>query len=332
MSMGRPRKSNKHLPARMYPKHGAFYFVDAGNKWHWLGRTLAEAHRRYADFCPGPDVVKTMNDLADKYQREVVPGYGIKTQKNKAKELGRIRAVFGHMPLADIAARGIRAFRDKLGQRHGNEWLKPVLANRTLGTLSHMLTTAMEWNILETNPCQGVRRAPEPKRTRYVEDHEFWAVHKECPPMLQLVMELALLTGLRREDLLNLTRDSVTSKGLLVHTGKTGKSLIFDWTDALREVIRKAQAISPQVRRVIICNRQGKKYTPDGFSSVWGRFRQRALDSGALKESFRFNDIRSKSVSDDVDIGKASNRLGHTSQRMTEAYYLRAPKKVRPLR
>ena len=151
MPMGRPRKSNKHLPARMYRKHGALYFVDADNKWHRLGRTLAEAYRRYADFCPGTDVVKTMNDLADKYQLEVIPGYGIKTQKNKAKELERIRAVFGHMPLADITARGVRAFRDKLGQKKGNEWLKLVLANRTLGTLSHMLTTAMEWNILAAN-------------------------------------------------------------------------------------------------------------------------------------------------------------------------------------
>ncbi len=332
MSMGRPRKSNKHLPARMYQKHGAFYFVAADGKWHWLGRTLAEAHRRYADFCPGPDVVKTMNDLADKYQLEVIPGYGIKTQKNKAKELERIRLVFGHMPLADITARGIRAFRDKLGQRRGTEYQKPFLVNRTLGSLSHIFTMACEWNIVETNPCRGVLRAKEPKRTRYVEDHEFWAVHKECSPMQQLAMELALLTGLRREDLLNLTRDSVTDKGLLVHTGKTGKSLIFDWTGALREVISKAQAISPQVRRAIICNGQGKGYTPNGFSGIWARARKRALDSGELKERFRFNDIRTKSASDDADIGKASNRLGHTSQRMTELHYIRSPKKVSPLR
>ena len=85
MAMGRPRKSNKHLPARMYQKHGAFYFVDVDNKWHWLGRTLAEAHRRYADFCPGTDAVRTMNDLANKYQIEVIPSYRVKGQKNKAK-------------------------------------------------------------------------------------------------------------------------------------------------------------------------------------------------------------------------------------------------------
>ena len=145
-------------------------------------------------------------------------------------------------------------------------------------------------------------------------------------------MELAWLTGLRREDLLNLTRDSVTDEGLLVHTSKTDKPLLFIWSDELREVIRKAQAMPPQVRRVIICNRQGKKYTPDGFSAVWRRARQRALDSGELKESYRFNDLRSKSASDDADVDRASQRLGHTSRQTTERFYIRTPKKVHPLR
>ncbi len=195
MPMGRPRKLNKHLPARMYPKHGAYYFVDADNKWHRLGVTLAEAYRGYAEFCPGSDVVKTMNDLADKYQREVIPSYPVKGQKNKAKHIERIRAVFGHMPVVDVSPKHVRAFRDKLGQRKGRGWLKPTLANRTIGTLSHMLTMAVEWSIVEANPCRDILRPPEPKRTRYIEDHEFWAVHKECPPTHQLVMELSLLTG-----------------------------------------------------------------------------------------------------------------------------------------
>lgn len=332
MAMGRPRILDKHLPARMYRKHGAYYFVDADNKWHWLGVSLAEAYRGFAEFCPDTAVVKTMNDLADKYQREVIPSYPVKGQKNKAKHIERIRAVFGRMPLDDIAPKHVRAFRDKLGKRKGREWLKPTLANRTLGTLSHMFTMAVEWDIVEANPCRDVLRPPEPKRTRYVEDHEYWAVHKECPPMHQLVMELAWLTGLRREDLLNLTRDSVTDGGLLAHTSKTDKPLLFMWSDELREVIRKAQAIPPQVRRVIICNRQGEKYTPDGFSAVWRRARQRALNSGELKESYRFNDLRSKSASDDADVDRASNRLGHTSRQTTERFYIRTPKKVEPLR
>ena len=33
------RKSNHHLPARMYEKNGGFYFVDPARKWHFLKGT-----------------------------------------------------------------------------------------------------------------------------------------------------------------------------------------------------------------------------------------------------------------------------------------------------
>ncbi len=332
MGVGRQRRKDKHLPARVYLKHGAYYFVDLENKWHRLGVSLGEAYHALAKFCPDDNPIKTMNDLVDRYQREVIPSYPIKRQKDKGKHMERIRAALGHMPIEDITSGVVRVFRDKVGERAGRHWNKPALANRTLGTLSHILSMACEWNIMQANPCRDVKRPEEPKRTRYVEDVEFWEVHKYCPPMHQLAMELALLTGLRREDLLNLTRDSITDDGLLVHTGKTDKPLLFQWTDDLRKVIRQALAVKPQVRRHIICNRQGKGYTPTGFSAIWRRARIRAMEKGKLLESFRFNDLRAKSASDDENVETASQRLGHTSRQTTERFYIRTPRIVRPLR
>jgi len=195
-----------------------------------------------------------------------------------------------------------------------------------------MFSMAVEWDIAESNPCRDVTRPPEPKRTRYVTDDEFWAVHKHCPPQHQIAMEMALLTGLRREDILTLTRESITDEGLLVQTSKTDKALLFQWTEELEKVIKKAWVIPPRVRRHIICNRQGKGYTPDGFSAVWRRARNRALESGDLGESYRFNDLRSKSASDDTDVDRASRRLGHTNRQTTEQFYILTPRNVQPLR
>jgi len=45
--------------------------------------------------------------------------------------------------------------------------------------------------------------------------------------MQQIAMDLALLTGLRRNDILKLDRDAMTEGGLLVHTNKMGKPLLF---------------------------------------------------------------------------------------------------------
>lgn len=330
--MGRRRRKDKHLPVRVYRKHGAYYFVDLDKKWNRLGVSLGEAYHALAKFCPDDDPVKTMDDLASRYQKEVIPSYAIKRQKDKAKHMERIRAALGHMPLEDVTAGVIRQFRDKVGQRAGRDWNKPALANRTLGTLSHMFSMACEWDIVQANPCRDVKRPPEPDRTRYVEDWEFWEVHKFCPEAQQIGMELALLTGLRLGDILALTRDSIKDQGLLVHTSKTDKPLLFQWTDDLLSVIERAKAIRPQVRRHLICTRQGKGYTSNGFSVIWRRARDRAIERGDLQESYRFNDLRAKSASDDFDIERASQRLGHTSRQTTEQFYIRTPRIVKPLR
>ena len=316
----------------MYWQNGAYYFVDHQNKWHRLGTDLGDSLRAYADFCPDTEKVVTISDLVGRYQREILPGYSVKHQKDKAPHLDRILDVFGEMHVDDVRPKHIRAFRDDLGERWGRIWKKAALANRTLATLSHMFTMAVEWEVVERNPCKEVRRPPESKRTRYIDDAEFWAVHANCPPMHQIAMELALLTGLRREDVLKLTRDNVTPAGLLVHTGKTDKALLFEWTDELRAVIKRAQAEPPQVRKPIICNKQGKRYTGGGFAAIWQRARHKALDSGELAETYRFHDLRAKSASDDSDLGRASQRLGHTATQVTERHYIRTPRKVSPLR
>ena len=330
--MGRRRKRDKHLPRRMYWRHGAYYFVDKGNVWHRLGAELGDSLRAYADFCPSSKKVVTISDLVGRYQREILPGYSVKHQKDKAPHLARILDVFGDMHVDDVRPKHIRAFRDDLGERRGRTWVKAALVNRTLATLSHMFTMATEWDVVDTNPCKDVQRPQEPERTRYVENAEFWAVHARCPPMHQMAMELALLTGLRREDILKLTRDNITDAGLLVHTGKTDKDLLFEWTDELRSVVKRAWAEPPQVCRALICNRQGKRYTPDGFSAIWRRARKRALKSGELTETYRFNDLRAKSASDDSDLSRASQRLGHTTLQTTQQHYIRTARRVQPLR
>ncbi len=332
MAVGRRRRKDKHLPHRVYRRRGSYYFVDKDGKWHRLGVELADAYRNLAEFCPRSDALETVQDLADRYRAEMLPSYTVKRQKDKAKHLDRIQAVFGHMQLSEVKPINIRAFRDKLGQRRGRGWERPALANRTIGTLSHMFTMAVEWGAADSNPCREIKRAAEPDRTRYVTDEEFWAVHTYCPPMIQIVMELALLTGLRRDDILSIARDQVTEEGLYVPTSKTGKPLLFEWTESLRELIDRALAINPRVRRYVICNRQGQRYTPDGFSAIWRRARAKALDKGEVAENYRFNDLRAKSASDDADADRASKRLGHTSLETTEKFYIRTPKRVFPLR
>jgi integrase len=197
--------------------------------------------------------------------------------------------------------------------------------------LSHAFTKAIEWGAADRNPCREVRKFSERKRDRYVEDWEYDAVYALAGPMMRITMDLAVLTGLRRGDLLKLTRDNLVDDGILVQTSKTGKPLLIEWSDELRDVIARAKKIKPQVRPTLICNRQGKQYTGQGFAANWQRLIKHALEKEAIKQSFRFHDLRAKSASDDT-LEAATLRLGHVNASLTERVYRRKPRRVKPLR
>jgi hypothetical protein len=331
MRVGRTRTKDKGLPKRVYKRHGAYYFVNHAGKWIRLGVSLGEAYRALAQLVEvGP--VETINDLCDRYDREVLLTYREKERQGRLPHLARIRAVMGAMQPAALTGTNVRAFRDKLGERHGLTWGRPQLALKGLMVLSHMFSWACEWGIVSSNPCTGVQRPPQPKRDRCPTDDEFEAVYARCSPMHQIAMDLAVLMGLRREDILAIDRASETDDGVLVNTGKTDKPLLFLWTDELRAVFKRAWSERPQVRRALICKRNGKRYTGDGFSKIWKRAHDRALKAGELERPYRFNDLRAKSASDDSSLARASSRLGHTSTETTERHYIRTPRKVEPLR
>jgi integrase len=146
-------------------------------------------------------------------------------------------------------------------------------------------------------------------------------------------MDLAVLTGFRPGDLLALTRQSLTDDGIEIETRKTGKRILIEWSEALRSTVKRALAEAPQVRQHIICNKQGKAYTVDGFNTIFYRRMSELVknrDSG-LTERFQFRDLRAKSASDDT-AEAASKRLGHADPKITERVYRRKAERAKPLR
>ena len=136
--MGRRRKRNSHLPARVYESHGAYYFVDVVGRWHNLGRTLPEMYRHLADLVEDRPL-QTMRDLFQKYRFEVLPQKAPRTQIEDARYLTRLDKVFGKMLPGDILARHIYAYR------HVREHAGKTTANHELGVLKHVFTKAVEW-------------------------------------------------------------------------------------------------------------------------------------------------------------------------------------------
>jgi integrase len=321
--MGRIKKHNRHLPRGMSLEWGTYYFRGPDRKRLSLGRDFADAMRKYGElFRDAP--LTTFGAVLDRYLQQVTPKKAERTQVDERGYIGKLRVVFGNMPPRTITPKMVAELRDRLELKSG-----PVQSNHHLKTIKHVFKKAVEWGVLPANPAREVARAEVKQRERYVDDDELAKVYAVAPPMVQVAIDLAVLTGLRRGDLLALTKDQLKDDGIHVRTAKTKRGLIISYSPELTDVLEKAKLLEPRFRQHVIATRRGKRYTGHGFSTVWQKAMKKALPKG---QRFTFNDLRSKSASDTTDLAEASARLGHTTTSVTKRHYVRKPATVKPLR
>lgn len=340
-------KENTGLPARWVHKHGAYYYLPPpavrhlwdGKSWFLLGRTLPEAFKTWGERAGAPERIATIGALLDRYSLQMVPTKAPKTQTENRRALVRLRKVFGHMALLDIEPQHIYQYVDKRGAR--------TAAHREIEVLSHAFTKAVEWGSIKKHPFKGeVRLQGEKPRTRYVEDWELLAV-LGLPPLrkkgsvaaIQCYIQLKLLTGLRRGDLLRLRSSDCSSDGIEVRTSKTGKPVVYEWTSELRAAIDAALAIRPvDISPWLFCNKRGQCYVnaatgeARGWSSMWQRFMARALAETAVTERFTEHDLRAKVASDAESLERARQLLAHADSKITQRVYRRKPERIKPVR
>jgi integrase len=326
-AMGKPRQSRKDLPARVYQKHGAYYFVDVANKWHPLGKDYGAAMQKWAAMVQPAIGKQRMGAVMDAYIKEQLPARKPRTQKDYLSSITMLRPVFGEMWPEDIEPKHIYAY-----MRLRNA---PVRANRDVAVMSNVMNQAIRIGLVNASPCKQVRRNEEHPRTREVLDSEIVAFLPHCPAWLQAYIRLKLLTGLRQGDMLNIRLDQLREDGLFIQTGKRGKRLLFTWTPALREAIDTIKALRHRITSLYLVNseRDGTKLSARGFKSAWARAMAKAMEAHSLIETFAENDLRAKVASEAVELGQnATAMLGHSSDAVTKRHYERGTRKVEPLR
>ena len=321
MPMGRRRQHRRDLPERGYFRHNAYYFVARNGEWIWLARDRAIALKKYADINASP-IAGGMAAIIERHMREVTPTKAPRTQQNNAREIIPLKRVFGHMEPGEITSQDIYAYMD----------MRPrIAANREVALLSRIFRYAIRWGLATDNPCRQVTRNPERPRRRHIEDHEFAAVYETATPVIRCAMDIARLTGLRLGDILRLNeREHIRDEGVYIETGKTGKRLLIEWTDNLRDAIARARSLRGSVRSIyLIANQEGQSYTVSGFESLWQRIMAKAISSGKLAERFHFHDLRAFAAH---RAENPSELLGHDDPRTTSRIYRRGPRRVKPAR
>jgi integrase len=152
----------------------------------------------------------TVNDVIDRWLSEHAKVHlKQSTIKNALARLDRnIRPRFGALKIGDIN-------RDRIKQWHAAMGKSPTEANRALAYLSSVLSMAVrDWDLLPSNPCFGIRRFKQAKRSRYLNDDELKRLgealyHYEMMGTPQqraatLAVRLLLFTGCRPSEILGL--------------------------------------------------------------------------------------------------------------------------------
>lgn len=329
--MVRPRKKHSPWPECIYKKHGAFYFVKGG-KWTRLGKTEAEMYKALAKLKGQVKAEAGMKALFDRYEKEVLAKKHKKTKDEQVKQMALLRKVFEKMEPAGVMTKHVAQYLDKRGAT------APVSANREIALLSHVFRKAIRWGIASVNPCTGVERNEEVSRDRYVQDWEFAAVYGKAPEHIQILMDLAYITGQRQADLIGIRLSDLTDDGILFKQAKTGMKICVEWSDALQAVVNRAKAQKKEIQSMyLVSNKKGQKYTSSGIQTAWQRLMADCTATEdkdgnkvtpVLEERFTFYDLRAKARSD----GEDKRLLGHANPDAMARTYQRKAVKVKPVK
>lgn len=314
----------------MYLRRGKYYFDNpTTGKWESLGDDIATAMAKYGQIVGPVWSGRTIGDVIDRYRTRVLPlKRSAQTRSDQARELDRLKAWCGHMlPDALTAPMCARYLEDRV-REDGRP--APTAARHEVSLLGHVFAKAIVWGVATLNPVRALERQRKNRAGRYVTHDEMAALKAMCTERMQIAIELARLTGQRRGDLLALKRSQFTDEGIVFRQGKTEAGVLVEWTDALREVIRRADALAPQIpREYVLRTRRGRRYSARGFSAMWQRSMAKFVVAGGTR--FTFHDLRRKAASDKATIEEAAALLGHASTDTTKRMYKKNLTRARPV-
>jgi len=192
------------------------------------------------------------------------------------------------MPLVELNSQFIAGLRDKIAEKHGRRQ-----ANYVMAVISVACEHGKEHGIVRENPVKGVKRvkrsrsAPAANRPWTVE--ECRTVLAELPYQLKLPVALAMFTGLRKGDVLALTKGAVRNGRIWRRTNKTGQELSIPIHPDLARVL----AETPQHGAITIAaTTNGTPWTESGFNSSFIKAVAALKRAGKIGDGLTFHGLR----------------------------------------
>lgn len=262
----------------------------------------------------------TVQELLTCYAQECFPAKAPSTQKQYQIVFRALTRELGPMSLAELTPDVLRTWRQRLSTHYA-----PGTVRRWMDTFTAVLNFSvrdLEW--LDTNPLHKVRKPPEgPGRTRFLSREELARLLRACQqsscPYVHLVVELAVSTGARRQELQQLRWAEVDLERGVLRLMRTKNKTPRSVPIVGRALTMLQQhAIAPHRHPVWVFPRrdgQGGRR----IEKPWYSARRRAG-----LEDFRFHDLRHTAASylamSGASLLEIAQILGHKTLRMTQRY------------
>lgn len=199
--------------------------------------------------------------------------------------LDRIREHFGTLSIRQFDR---PAIKPEIRRWHHAKKGTPRAADTGLQALSRVLSFGRAEGKLGTNQCEGMAYLHKSNRADLIwTDDQIAVLLTHSSPEMAWAARLAVLTGLRRGDLLSLGWSHVEANAIELRTGKSRgrRTATIPLTGELRALLRDI----PRRSTVILTSSDKKPWTGDGFGSSWWKTLQRA---GLSASGLHFHDFR----------------------------------------
>ncbi len=306
-----------------YPVQSAtFKRVTDAKKWavHTEASIREGRHFKYAEAKK-----HTVGEMVDRYVEKIIPSKS-KSGKDYKRHLQYWKKELGHVLLSDFTPALIVEKRDELACGMTNRGQRtPSTVNRYLAALSHACTIAVkEWGWMEDSPMRKVSKLKEPRgRVRFLSDSERAALlvaSKSTPyKHLHLIIVLALSTGARKGEIMNLRWGDINEKRnqIILHETKNGERRVLPLTGYARELILEHEKIRRIDTDMLFPSKTGQ--SPFDIKKSW---RHALKDAGI--DDFRFHDLRHSAASylamNGASPAEIADVLGHKTLSMVKRY------------
>ncbi len=254
------------------------------------------------------------------FARSFLEDYMMTVRRNFRSDTYRLQKLCGYFEDVDLRAitpMMIEKFRKSILV----EGRSKLTCNRYLQLLKRMFNVAIEEGYAEENPVTKVKLYSEKdtQKERILSEAEEKKLLEACSDHLKPIIAVALNTGMRRAEILNLQWSQVDFKArrIKVERTKSGRVRYIPMNEPLLSELCRLKSGGGQSPHVFTNPRTGKQYI-DMKTSFKGACRRANI------EGLRFHDLRhtfaSRLVEKGADIETVRNLLGHHSITITQRY------------